>query len=378
MRPDIRLRQQSAMAEFGLSALVAFSTDNVAYGAGYQVPSQKLAMRHRHFAVVCTRDGRSAMMLTSNEVDEARDRTEIEDLYGYNEFTEDPVAVLCDILDDLGVADELIGIEVDALPVTLWLRLQELRPRLRWAPAADAFSRARMIKTSTEIDLLRQSADIAVAAQVDAYRAIRPGMTERDAFRLITDNALTRGADDIVMIQVAAGKRSTFSNPTPGDTPFRTGELVKFDVFVSKSGYLSDTGRSVAIAEASTLQRDTWSRMNDVFDLIRDAVRPGVATAELWSIFTREFAARQMTPAMTFLGHGLGLSLHEEPYIAAHTSTTLEPGMVFAIEPVFARPDEGYHLEDILLVTDDGYENLTPQFARDLTVCGGNGSGVPG
>jgi Xaa-Pro dipeptidase len=76
-----------------------------------------------------------------------------------------------------------------------------------------------------------------------------------------------------------------------------------------------------------------------------------------------------MEPAIRFLGHGLGLSLHEEPFIAAHSDTVLEPGMVFAVEPIFVDGREGYHLEDNLLVTEDGYENLTLGFARELVEC---------
>lgn len=141
------------------------------------------------------------------------------------------------------------------------------------------------------------------------------------------------------------------------------------DVFVTRDGYLSDTGRSVLIDHATQRQLDTWSKMNDVMDLIRDAVRPGVSTNTLWSLFVIEFERRGLAPAIRFLGHGLGLSLHEEPYIAAHTDAVLEPGMVFAIEPICVDAGNGYHLEDILLVTDTGYENLTPRFSRDLVIC---------
>jgi Xaa-Pro aminopeptidase len=186
---------------------------------------------------------------------------------------------------------------------------------------------------------------------------------------MVANRALALGADDLVMIQVAAGERSIYSNPSPGDIQFVAGEPVKFDVFVTKQGYLSDTGRSIVIGSASEDQRRTWERMHEVFDLIKDAVRPGVSTVELWDLFVREFAARSMRPAIRFLGHGLGLSLHEEPFIAAHSDTVLEPGMVFAVEPVSVDGRNGYHLEDILLVTKDGHENLTPEFDRELVVC---------
>lgn len=369
MDRDILARQQLAMRECGLDALVAYSPDNVAYGAGYLVPSQSLGMRHRHFATVCTSDGQSAMLLTANEVGEARTRCSIDTLYPYDEFVDDPMVVLAGILTDLGVADRSIGIELDALPADRWDGLRQCLPKADWRPASSAFSRARMVKTEREIRLLKESASIAMRAQLAAYPSLGPGTTEREAYRLVADQAIALGADNITMIQVAAGERSTFSNPSPGETAFLAGQPVKFDVFVAKEGYLSDTGRSVMIGSASQRQRRIWGRMQEVFDIIRQSVKPGVSTRELWNVFTREFGMRDMQPVMSFLGHGLGLSLHEEPFIAPNAETLLEPGMVFAVEPVFVDGREGYHLEDILLVTEDGYENLTPQFDRDLVVC---------
>jgi Xaa-Pro dipeptidase len=369
MDKDILARLQLAMNEFGLDALVAHSPDNVAYGAGYLVPSQSLGMRNRQFVTVFTADGRSAMLLTTNEVDEAKDRSAITQLYPYDEFTDDPMAVLAGMLRDLEVHTGVIGIELDAFPADRWEELRRLVPRGQWRPAAAAFARARMVKTPREIALLRESANIAVRAQREVYDALGPGVTERDAYRMVANRALALGADDLVMIQVAAGERSIYSNPSPGDIQFVAGEPVKFDVFVTKQGYLSDTGRSIVIGSASEDQRRTWGRMHEVFDLIKDAVRPGVSTRELWDLFVQEFAARSMRPAIRFLGHGLGLSLHEEPFIAAHSDTVLEPGMVFAVEPVFVDGRNGYHLEDILLVTKDGHENLTPEFDRELVVC---------
>src|SRR5699024_9011127 len=115
--------------------------------------------------------------------------------------------------------------------------------------------------------------------------------------------------------------------------------------------------------------RETWRKMNDVMDTIRDAVEPGITTQDLWNTFVREFDERGLQPAIGFLGHGLGLSLHEEPFINAHNATELQPGMVIAIEPIRIDEGNGYHLEDILLVTQNGYENLTPDYSRELVVC---------
>jgi Xaa-Pro dipeptidase len=77
-----------------------------------------------------------------------------------------------------------------------------------------------------------------------------------------------------------------------------------------------------------------------------------------------------MKPAIKFLGHGLGLGLHEDPFIAADVTAPLEQGMVLAVEPIFREGEIGYHFEDDVLVTSDGMENLTGRLGRDILVLG--------
>ena len=79
-----------------------------------------------------------------------------------------------------------------------------------------------------------------------------------------------------------------------------------------------------------------------------------------------------LEPSITFLGHGIGLSLHEHPYITARSDTILEPGMVFCMEPVYVLPGKmGFHIEDEVAVTKDGYELFTDfEGSRELTIIG--------
>ena len=371
MNSDILGRHKAAMEHFGLDALVAYSKENVAYGAGYTVPSQHLNIRNRQFAVACNRDGRTSMLLTANELPEAQARSAIKDLRPYDEFADNPMAVLANILTDLGVAQGRIGLEMDAIPADRWEVLRRALPRARWEHGAEAFHFARMIKTPGELDRLRQAARIADAAQAEAHAQVREGMTEQDVYRLIVDRALAHGAESILTVQVAAGERSTYSNPTPSQRRLNRGEVVKIDVFVTVGGYLSDTGRAIVIGRATPEQLEIWAQMQETLAAIHATIRPGARTGDLWRVFIETFAKYRMVPAMRFLGHGLGLSLHEEPFIAAHTDTVLEAGMVFAIEPVYKTHDGvGFHLEDNLIVTATGVENMTSRFGPDLIVLG--------
>ena len=129
MDQHITERHKAAMRRYGLDAMVAYSKENVAYGAGYTVPSQLLNIRNRQFAVACNRDGRAAMLLTANELQEAQARSTLEDLRPYDEFAADPMEALAGILKDLGAAEGKIGLEMDAIPADRWEALRKLLPK---------------------------------------------------------------------------------------------------------------------------------------------------------------------------------------------------------------------------------------------------------
>jgi Xaa-Pro aminopeptidase len=364
----IRNRQQKAMTTAGLDALVAFSRENVAYGAGYVVPSQQLNVRNRSFAVAVNADGRAAMLLTKNEMQEARDRALIEDLHPYDEFHESPMAVLAGVIEALGAASGRVGVEMNAITGEQWEALRAALPNARFVDGAPVLLDARRVKSGRELEMIRKITAVAHASQARAHRRMHAGVSEQEVARWIIDEALGGGADTILMVQVAGGERSTFSNPTPTARVLGTGEVVKIDVLVSLNGYLSDTGRCVWVERASPENRSTWAKVADTMDEVEALVRPGASTRQLWEAFTKGFTTRGLPADVNFLGHGLGLSVHEEPFIAAHAETVLEPGMVLAIEPAFESPGGLYWLEDNLLVTESGYESLTTALPHGMIV----------
>jgi Xaa-Pro dipeptidase len=372
----IQQRLCLAMEEQGFDGLVAYSPENIAYGIGYTIPSQSLGVRDRQFALAVNRDGRAILLLTANEREEAEARSAVRELRPYHEFDEDPMQVLAAALVELGLENGRVGVEKDAIPADRWEDLNGHLTTARLEPAGHAFARARMVKGPAELDRLREASRIADLAQLEAHDEIRAGMTEQDLYRIITDRALAHGADTVKLIQVAAGERSVLSNPTPSDRPLRRGEVVKIDVFVTVGGYLSDTGRAIVVGEATDEQRDIWQRMQETLAFVHEILRPGVRADEVWNQFVGAFEQRGLEPAMGFLGHGLGLSLHEEPYIAPHSKTVLEDGMVLAVEPVYRRGTSGFHLEDNLIVTATGVENMTSRIATDLIVAGSQQASV--
>ncbi len=357
---------RTLMGEHDLDAVVGFSKENVAYLTSYVVQSQALDLSHRHFAVVLTRDGATAFMVTIGELSEAERRSAIRDLRPYDDFSVAPMKVLADVLIDLGLAAGRVGLDLEGLSAVCWDDLKLRLPGTAFSGVSDLFKAARMTKTPAEIASLRAASSISEVAQAAAHAAAEPGMTEQDLRRLIVDAALAAQAEAILSVQVAAGERSVLANPVSGDRAFRAGEIVKIDVSVTVDGYCSDTGRAVVVGGPDAHQEEVWAHLQETMRAIHRSIRAGASTVSVWETFVDEFARKDRAPVYRFLGHGLGLGLHEEPFVWSGAGGLLQEGMVLSVEPVYHDGDTGYHLEDTLVVTADGLENFTARFGPEL------------
>lgn len=164
---------------------------------------------------------------------------------------------------------------------------------------------ARMVKTPRKLDHLRQAATTADQAQFEAHTQVYVKITEQDLYRIIVNCALAHGGGDVIMVQVATGERSSYSNRSPSTRPHRWGDVVKIDVFVSSHEYLSDTGRAIMIGEATREHCNIWSYMEETLAEVGDIIRPGVHTWEPWEIFIKRFAMHGIALATRSLGPGL-------------------------------------------------------------------------
>ena len=134
MRKEIIQRQREAMADAGLDVLVAMSPENFAYTAGFVVPSQHL-MRWRHAMAVVTGDEREVLLTVDMEESTVRSRTEGVEIRVWGEFTDRPMEVFARLLGDLGLAEAVVGIEMDYFPAGDFEELRGLLPKARFSAA---------------------------------------------------------------------------------------------------------------------------------------------------------------------------------------------------------------------------------------------------
>jgi Xaa-Pro aminopeptidase len=264
----------------------------------------------------------------------------------------------------LGLERAALGIELDYLPAADFARLQTLLPDARWAACDRAVAEARMIKTPGEIERLRALSRLTDATIYGALTSIRAGQTEMDIAGLLTRGIFERGADNFKLMIVATGERSGYPNVGPTERMLREGDLIRTEIFGVKDGYHAGVCRTAVVGEPADEPRRIWSILIACRDLVLEALRPGASAAQVYKVFT-DYFARTGLPPISFVGHGIGVFLHEDPYLGRHPyirrpgDATLQAGMVLGIEPLVYHPGMGLQNKDLVLVTEDGCELLS-------------------
>jgi Xaa-Pro aminopeptidase len=148
-------------------------------------------------------------------------------------------------------------------------------------------------------------------------------------------------------------------NASATDRKIELGDIIRVDLIGTKQGYYSDVCRTAVVGKPPSNILDIWSSIVEARQLVLGDIKPGANTKEIYGKY-RDFVVRKNLTPIDFVGHGLGLGLHEEPYFGKYGGTTLQPGMVFCIEPIHVVPEKmGFQLEDELVITENGYRLLT-------------------
>lgn len=275
-----------------------------------------------------------------------------------------------DACEALGLGASTIGAEELGMRLMEARLLEQHARGSRIIPAGDAVFDLRICKDEQEQGQMRSAAAVTEQALGATIDQIAVGMTERELAALLRIHLLGAGADTMAFSPiVAAGPNAALPHATPGNRPVQAGETIILDCGASVGGYAADITRTVVLDALDP----GWSEVYDVVQAAnaagREAVRPDVPAEEV------DRATRDVIEDAGYgdyfvhrTGHGLGLEIHEPPYIVAGNGRRLRPGMVLTVEPGIYVPGEGgVRIEDDVLVTKDGAQSLTT-FTRDLTV----------
>lgn len=344
--------------EKDFDALVAMSPENVAYSIGCVIPSQFFA-RRRHAISVMPRDGNPALIVADMEEEHAKHYSSFKDIRSYKEFMLDPIELLVEILKEKDLDRGRIGIELNYIPACDFQKLRGMVPKVDFVECAHLFEEKYAIKNENQIRILKKVAAAAEKAIKEGFETIRPGMNEHDLARIMMNRFYSEGGDGIRILIVGSGERSSYPNVGPSDRVIRKGDLIRIDFLGLSDYFMSDVCRTGIVGTPTEKQRQTWHQLVETKDETLRVLKPGVRAFQIYDAYLKIWTRLGLRP-IRFIGHGLGLSAHERPLLNDFDKLVLQEGMVICIEPLLLVPGiEGYHVEDEVLITRDGYEILT-------------------
>ena len=273
------------------------------------------------------------------------------------------------VCQDLDLAGWRLGVEYTTMRVLERERIGAFSPRVMFIDAGCLFAELRMCKDAAEIEAMREAARINEQAFRNVTQSIRPGQTEKKIAAAYQIAALEAGSEGLAFDPiVVAGPNGALPHAYPGDRSLLSGEFVTLDCGVRYGGYYSDITRTFAIDSVGEELERIYETVRQANAAGRAFAHPGV-TAQAVDRATRQVIA-DAGYGEYFIhrtGHGLGLEVHEPPYIVEGNDLVLRPGMIFTIEPGIYVPGlGGVRIEDNVVITETGCESLT-NLPRELT-----------
>lgn len=357
--PPDRERLLALPGRLGLDAVVAMSPENFCYAAGVFIITVGLIRPRQAYAIIPAK-GDPLTVVCSIERNLTQNESWIKTIRTYTEFVDHPIDALTEALKELGLEKGKIGLDLDYLPLTSYQRLAANLPGLSLVNTTEDIARIRVIKTPAEIGFMERATRQTHRAAIDAMAASRLGDSEQTIAGRIAANILANGADGTKFICFSSGPRTAQAHAHATERVPQESEIIRFDIGGTYGAWSSDFARTYSTGNPSRLQRETYRKLWDIHTSTIDMVRPGVTAEEIF-YFSREIYKKHGLPAhQALVGHSFGIELHENPVLRPGDKTRIEPGMVLNIEPsVFDAERSCYHIEDLLVVTDNGSRLLT-------------------
>jgi Xaa-Pro aminopeptidase len=356
-----RDRAAARLDEAGAAGLICFPSRNLQYLTGFdEEPGE------RHFLLVLPAAGRRgadpALLVPALYETQVHEETTVADVRTWSDG-DDPTEAVRGLLDGLGLREGRLLVD-DTMWATFTQDLRSAAPDATWGLASEVLADLRVRKDSAELAAMR-AAGATADATVSDLRDLGDdaiGMTERELADWIGERLAAHGGDGVSFETiVGSGPNGAKPHHGHGDREIRSGEPVVLDFGTRVDGYPSDQTRTLVFdGEPPAEYGRVHEAVREAQAAAIDAVEPG-ATAEAIDRAARERieAAGYGDAFVHRTGHGVGLDVHEEPYIVAGNDRALEPGMVFSVEPgIYLDGRFGCRIEDLVVVTEDGCERL--------------------
>ena len=270
----------------------------------------------------------------------------------------------CKVINQVLSAEGLVtlGFEANQVRYSTYQNLKERLEAKELVPLGGELADLRRIKTAEEISLHRQAEHIGDIAFEEILNELKPGVTELEVAAKLEYIMKMNGADKLSFESiVASGVNSSKPHAEPGHKKIESGDFVTMDFGCVYNGYCSDMTRTVVVGKASNKQKEIYNTVLAAQLAVLDMLKPGLKGKEYDKV------ARDVIYGAGYegyfghgLGHSVGLEIHENPRFSMMEEDIVEAGMIMTVEPGIYIPDfGGVRIEDMVVLTEAGYENLT-------------------
>jgi Xaa-Pro aminopeptidase len=262
----------------------------------------------------------------------------------------------------LGNDGDGLGFEPMGLTWGTGQRLRALLPGRAVVPAPGLVEELRMVKDDDEIATMREAARIGAEALTGLLDTLRDGVTEREVALDLEISMRRLGADGLAFHPIVAfGEQAAEPHHRPGDRELAPGDFVKLDFGAKLDGYRSDMTRTLVFGRASQRQREVYELVARAQAAGLAALRPRVTAGEVDRACREVIAQAGLGDAFSHpTGHGVGLEIHEAPWVRPGAGGSIPSGTPVTIEPgVYLPGFGGVRIEDLAVVRPGGHELLT-------------------
>ncbi len=362
---DRVVKAQGLLAKLDCDLLVLFPSSNMLYLSGfYDEPMERMLF------FILPREGSPVFLAPELYERQIKEESSFADVRIWKD-SEDPTKLLKRTVAELAPEAAKVLVD-DGMWAVFLLMLREVLSEADFSLASRILKPLRMQKTPDEISFLEEAGAIADEAFEEVIRLDIEGMAELALASALEEAMKDKGADKIAFeTLVASGPNGALPHHRAGKRRIEHGDVVILDYGCKIQGYCSDITRTIVCEKATKEIQTVYEIVNNAQEKAVQAVSPGAAAQTVDRTAREEIAKAGYGESFIHrTGHGIGLEVHEEPYITEGNALELQEGMAFSVEPGIYLPGHfGVRIEDIVVVTQTGSKRMN-RSAHALQVVG--------
>ena len=347
---------QQLLSQQNLDAILVTSESNITYLSGFTGDSSRL---------ICSEVG--SYFITDGRYTEQAQKEchqEIKNLKWLNDIRYG-TETYQNVSEQLNI--KRLGFESDVVSFSTYQQLKDELKNIELVPVSGLIEQLRSVKDEDEIYCLRKASEISDKALELTIPFIKEGISELEILARLEYNLKTNGADALSFdTMVLSGAKTSLLHGKADHKIIKSGDFILFDFGALYKGYHADTSRTFILDKPNEKQKEMYQIIQTAQANACNAIKDGVFAKDLDDEVRKVIPKKYIDYYYPGLGHGVGLEIHEYPFIKNTSDFRLKENMTLTIEPGIYIPGiGGLRIEDTILVTKTGFESLN-KFPRDL------------